>query len=352
MNKKIGVKNFNNDFKIKQFFSIKKLYIYKVRKNKKKICMTSLNVTQNHGLKTLNYQNQNKKFNHTFCSKNVQKEDSFECSTPKKSKQTLPIVLGLVTLGCLGLLLLKKGNKAGQIAEKITDEGVKLADGTIRFKSEEGALKYAQKVVTEKLQGSPEMQKEVGVTIRGCDVLEVRIGGQHGVAVGGMRGIKTDLLNNQEGLRDIIFVHGHPDLNGRGITTPLSSGDLSCFRNCNIKTFITHNSTGEINRIDISDLEKFFKTRNFYVLEKLIFAEKLLPQKDFERFRYLHINKAPYGTSEIKEEYYQLEKIIGNKMKDLLEKDFNSYCNILHNGYKNQASEWGLKYTNTFSHLK
>ncbi len=245
----------------------------------------------------------------------------------------------------------------------IKDFGTKLADGTIRFKTEQGAIDYARKTICEALQGPTDKQIEVAVAVKGTDILGIVKGGATSVDIKGLKGLK-ELTTTQERLnttRDIIILHGHPDEFGKGITLPLSCspGDIYMLRGHNIKAYVAYNSKGEFNKVEIFDIEKFAKPSltefKLSKAEDKYNREKVLSEQ--ENKRYLELEK-------LFDEYRQKKTKYPDNLKkeyDLLETKFRKleneymkteeYAKTLHKMYTNEAEASGLIYSTNFSNL-
>ena len=253
-----------------------------------------------------------------------------------------------------GLSLLWKAPK-GKINPK--NLGWACPDGTINFATPEAANQYAKNTVIKALN-TPKPYEQ-SVVVNGNRIMYEQAG------TNGNCTVPLDA----EG----IWVHGHPDIFGKGKTTPFSATDYNALMNCkNIDEAVIYNSVGQESR--------FVKKPKLSFLDKLLL--KLIPSDKYDIIKtqaqigracsgynktlldcdaptYLKLNKlalqrvialAKGNTAQAKKIGREYKKIYDQEVEAAL-KDKN-VAKRLHKFWEKMQKKLGVEYSSNFSNLK
>ena len=228
--------------------------------------------------------------------------------------------------------------------------GYILPNGNINFLDEKIALKYAKNKIVQHLRKEG---TEYGVLVKGRYILGEAGGAKNSVNIGEMENLTKRFFNNSNLKRDVILLHGHPDIYAAGKTAPLSpyGGDLELAVAANLKSIIAYNSCGEFNRIDFL---KNFSTNGLKKLEnefEELFIKKVTSPKNYKKLKELKNfenteNNIPSHLQKWLEQFLKKQEI---KNKKFLESE--EYAKFIHEFYQKYLHKCGLKYTTNFNNL-
>lgn len=239
----------------------------------------------------------------------------------------------------------------------VTNElGACLSNGSIKFQSENGAVKYIINRLKDSLNFPQEKQFERLIVKKGTAVLGEVNGNNNSVPLSkvfNIKGVTNFLHGNKPRILEVY--HSHPDLFGKGKTAPLSSfeGDISTFYNLNLKKIVAVNSNGEINSLEIGKSftpgkYKLFKDGYEDFLGRKIDKNLWEELNNIEKTckKYMEQNKEVPAT--IKEKYEKVAEKFMEAQNNAIKTE--KYALIDHEYYK-KANDFGLKYETNFSNL-
>ena len=242
------------------------------------------------------------------------------------------------------------------IQGKINPEelGVVFPDGMINFQNEESALKYIKTKLIDSVNRPQAQQFERAIVKKGTTIIGQADGNNMGVSIVNIKGMEDRFLLDIP--RDIELYHSHPDVFGKGKTTPLSSGmgDLQSFLNLKLKKIVAINSNGEFNSIEVA---KDFTEDKFTLFIKgidNILNEKVYG-KTWKEFNGIQAKLTELITKgEIEKAALLSEKVqeLSAKMTNISTDFFytQDYVNLTHEYYK-RAKNFGTIYSTNFSNL-
>ena len=218
------------------------------------------------------------------------------------------------------------------------DLGVCFPDGTIKFSTQESAIKYMQKKCTNALQGKNPY--EHSVSIKGSSIIDESSGS---LTHCGKSVIGTPI--------EEVCGHGHPDTYAKGCTTAPSIVDYYSLMNTKsqMKEFV-YNSNGEYysmtkipnvrvrneevfgfyQEIDILACEHYFKTQPKSVQEKL---NKAIREKDLQTFeelvsKYMPVNPSD-ATKDLTESTHTFWLKYGKRFGVEVDTNFSNFKDLL-----------------------
>lgn len=223
-------------------------------------------------------------------------------------------------------------------------------NGVISFKDNSKAMEYAKNMCLKALHSSTPFER--GVVVKDNLVLAVSNGTSKNANLHELKVIQDRIINNVS--PDLTLVHGHPDMFGKGKTTPLSDlslGDLACLVKFKLKSIIAINSKGEFN--SATRTTKFTKEK-FTEAEKLfdnLLSQKLGINKLIENYKSLteQIRKTR-DTTQLSRLKRTRSEII-DRIGDLDRRKGNDYAQALHETYKECLPSAGIEYKTNFSNL-
>lgn len=237
------------------------------------------------------------------------------------------------------------------------------SNGNIVFGNQQAAQKYAKNRIQKALHAEKPFER--GLFVDKNVVLEEINGNKTSINLLQSKTFKNRHANFATDIKadeTIEFIHGHPDIWGKGHTTPLSAGDgftypsdYAVMIGCNLKKMTAYNSKGEFNSItwlgNKTKQEAFTKHGTDYwnYLAKLLNKEGYNHYKDFSNRVINHVNK--YGSPS-KELMQENESII-LKIMEKANAFFNTErgTKIYHKLWQKNATEYGVDYSTNFSNL-
>ena len=224
------------------------------------------------------------------------------------------------------------------------------SDGVISFRDNSKAMEYAKNMCLKALHSNTPFER--GVVVKDNLILAVSNGTSKNANLHELKVIQDRIVNDVS--PDLTLVHGHPDMFGKGKTTPLSDlslGDLACLVKFKLKSIIAINSKGEFNSAT--------RTANF-TKEKFTEAEKLFDNLLAQK---LGIDKLIKNYQSLTEQIrktkdtIQLSKLkrmrseIIDKIGNLDRTKSNDYAQAVHETYKECLQNAGIEYKTNFSNL-
>lgn len=184
--------------------------------------------------------------------------------------------MGYEKLVTLGKYLQACGKKSILETKQIgrvnaSELGVCFPNGTITFATEESAKKYAKNRVIAALKEPKPFERTI-VTSRNRVLDELNGDSMQGGALS---------IGKYKSLNDNVSVyHGHTDMHGEGITTPISLADYNVLKEFgdHVDEIVAYNSLGEFSRLkNIHQPQWLNKT--FAIIRRLLQVGKC--QRDF-----------------------------------------------------------------------
>ena len=236
--------------------------------------------------------------------------------------------------------------------------GYVCPDKTINFATDKVANNYAKNVVVQALNSKKPYEKSV--VLKGKRILYEMNGTSN----------RCSIPNGSEG----IWVHGHPDLFGKGKTVPFSAIDYTSFRSMDgLEQAIIYNSKGQES--------KLIKTAGKKTLFDKIMS-KILPPENYKAMKELSqigACNADYGSALLsvneKNAKWKLRQLAIKRIFALIRKDtpkaeyytqqaeelFNKevekatknekLAKVLHNFWTKKADKLGVQYSTNFENL-
>ena len=243
-----------------------------------------------------------------------------------------------------------------KLLKDISKLGVCLSDGSIHFQSEQSTINYIKHRLLASLNRPSEQQFERLIVKKGTTVV-----GQGD----GTRTCASNILNikgmaerfNSDVTRDIEIWHSHPDMFGKGRTTPLSApglGDIGTFYRIKAKNIIAINSNGELNIIEATKDLNLQKYKEFSDKFDDFVLSRILPKGMWDRYKQIDKIKNEYLTKgqkipkNLKEEKSKIFRLLATRSKEIEKTE--EIAKIYHEFY-NTASQYGMRYSTNFSNL-
>ena len=175
-----------------------------------------------------------------------------------------------------------------------------------------------------------------------------------GVSVVNIKGMEDRFLLDIP--RDIELYHSHPDVFGKGKTTPLSSGfgDLQTFLNLKLKKVVAINRNGEFNSLEVAkdfaeDKFKLFLKGINNILNEKVYGDSWKKFNDGQEKIMELIAKGEYEKAVLLgEELQELSVKMTNISQDFFYTQ--DYAQLAHEYYM-QAENFGVTYSTNFSNL-
>jgi len=234
--------------------------------------------------------------------------------------------------------------------------GICLSNGTIHFQNEENAVKYIYNRLHKALDLPQEQQFERVIAKRGTTIIGEG-DGSHSGCTDAFQSIKGMLerISKEDVPRDLEVYHSHPDMFGKGRTTPLSDpigGDIHTLSEAKLKKVVAVNSKGEFNSMEITPdctTEKFLQFQKYYekIEDEKLISGVLRRYKKLRHERMEYRSKGKEIPKALNEEIDKLEKEFVRIQKEGISEDV---AKILHEIYQ-KADQYGLKYETNFSNL-
>lgn len=235
--------------------------------------------------------------------------------------------------------------------------GVCLSDGTVHFQNEESAIKYIFNRLHKALDLPQEQQFERVIVKRGTTI----VGEADGIhtectsAFHSIKGISERISSKLEVPRDLEMYHSHPDMFGKGRTTPLSdpcNGDINTLNTAKLKKVVAVNSKGEFNSMTITPdftTDKFSQFQEYFdkVSEEKLIGELIKRCSKLRQERMGYRSKGQRIPKALNEEIDTIEKELVKIQKEGVSEEV---AKVMHECYK-KADQYGLKYKTNFSNL-
>ena len=235
--------------------------------------------------------------------------------------------------------------------------GVCLPNGTIHFQNEKSAVRYIFNRLKAALDLPDTQQFERVIAKRGTTIIGEG-NGTHASASLAFQNIKGILERTNSNVpRDLEVFHSHPDMFGKGRTTPLSSflGDIGTFFNAKLKKIVAVNSNGEYNSLEVA---KGFSPEKFKMFEKKfddIYLKSLVGDDIAQEYKKLsqirdqsYIQSDVVWTKDMSQRFRDIFSLIAKKDRQI--RNTEEIARINHEAYK-YADNFGLHYETNFSNL-
>lgn len=227
-------------------------------------------------------------------------------------------------------------------------------DGVINFASENAAETCAKNIVMNAFKAP--IQYERGVVLSKNQILDV------------IEGDATSCpLNPMDYMCRIKFFHSHPDIYGKGKTTPISVGDFQALRGKviignNIDEVVAFNSNGEYSKLtkickEPQNWFQFFKCLiKYYKFDKVV-QKKLYnkwsladSQKQLNKANKQFIKATIFRNEDKKSELIQKAVILAEEQKK--HKATKEDCKLIDWFWRKYAKKFGVKYETNYTSLK
>lgn len=253
---------------------------------------------------------------------------------------------------CYNNILLSVQKNHKQLISSINPKkvGYVLPNGNINFSNEKIAIEYAKNKILQQLKKD---NTEYGVLVKGQSIIGEAGGTKNAVNIGELKSLTDRFWNNSNLKRDVILLHGHPDMYSAGKTAPLSpyGGDLETAVAAKLKSIVAYNSRGEFNRIDC--LHNFSSNR--FKKQEAQFEELLLKHlttpNDFKKLKELRKIENSQSDMPSHLEKWLKKYVIKQEAKNKKFIESEDYAKFIHEYYKKNLSKCGLKYTTNFNNL-
>lgn len=227
-------------------------------------------------------------------------------------------------------------------------------NGEITFRSNEAALNYSKNACLASSKLPQTQQFEIGV-VRDGNIILGEINGTH-------RHVNMSSLDifSHENIqlrkikpRKLSVEHYHPDLYGKGKTTPISIGcigaDTELLESGYLKSITAYNSLGQYNKVEILPN---YQSGNIYdfVSEFLKFIKNIaIPKNKQERFALLDtIRQLSEKTNFIRSIQNKKEYSALRRERDKILREFQEtpeFARATHNFWVENAEKYGMKYS-------